>query len=121
MTIKPLRNLCLEFVTKHIYAVESLIGFPDLIGQQLFLDVIECHKTNLTSKNLQNCRKVFMLFANAYGEQVLSNLSLCHNIILLEKFVNVWLDLKCIRKLYLCHCKIGDDHDMLEHISQLKL
>lgn len=115
-----LKDLCINFVIKYIYTVDSLEDFPDLLGRTLFDGSVRFHKSNLVYKNPALCNKVVTLFVNAYKQLILSEISLCQNILLLERYDSIWEKFVHVQKLHLCHCKIGDDHDIIEHIGQLK-
>lgn len=71
--VASLLELCVHFVADHIDHVDSLIGFPDIIGRQV-LDRAALNGT--FSKIDGQCLKAISLFNAAYPGQLLSSVSL---------------------------------------------
>ena len=108
---------CISFVADHIHNVEDLVGFPEVVGKQLFQEVESLNK--LSMLDIASVR-VLELFMTAYGGAVLSslNLSSCHLII--HEVTNSPFIFENLEELDLAFCKIGDDSEMLMCFHRLK-
>ena len=112
--LNSLFQICVQFIAKHIHLVDSLVGFPDIVGFKIF----QCAKT---LKKFSNASKdslfALELFCDAYGDSVMSTMSLrsCH------LGIADYLDHVCLfsdlSELDIGHCGLGDDHELLQHIS----
>ncbi|KAJ4936200.1 hypothetical protein JOQ06_000803 [Pogonophryne albipinna] len=71
-TTKSLFDITLLFVADNIHHVDSLVGFPDQIGDRLFAAAEE----NRVFLNADISSKALQLFSDAYGEMVLGSLCL---------------------------------------------
>ena len=114
--VLSLFELSAQFVAKNIELVESLNGFPEIVGKDIFRQA-----ENFNKFDLDNCRTVFNIqtFEQAYPDQVLSSLNIsgCHLGLnycfhLLQLFTS-------INELDVSSCGLGDNHDILPHISNL--
>jgi len=98
-------------VAKNITMVESLYGFPDIVGKDLFERV-------QIQNNVQSWNKTFPIFIEAYGSLVLERLSLreqhvaANELEYLKCFV-------CLTELDLGSCRLGRNHELLQHVSKL--
>ena len=110
----PLYQLCLEFVARNIELVESLKGFPAIVGQQLFEKVHKCG--GFIDSKMHSLR----LFFEAYGELVLKNLSLSAKHVLANEKLPDLLPVSCLRDLDLSHCRLGSDHELWSCIAKLE-
>lgn len=71
-TTKSLFDITLLFVADNIHHVDSLVGFPEQIGDRLFAAAEE----NRAFLNADISPKALRLFSDAYGEMVLGSLCL---------------------------------------------
>lgn len=71
-TTKSLFDIALLFVADNIHHVDSLVGFPEQIGDRLFAAVEE----NRVFLNTAISPKALQLFSDAYGQMVLGSLCL---------------------------------------------
>ena len=105
-------RICLDYVAKNISLVESLDGFPDIVGEELFRKVQEDGGFGSDPKNLK-------LFCEAYGIQVLSKLSLSASHILTNNYLEHLQLFVCLTELDVSHCRLGDSHELLSYIAHL--
>lgn len=71
-TTKSLFDVTLLFVVDNIHHVDSLVGFPEQIGDRLFVAAEE----NRVFLDPDISAKALKLFSDAYGEMVLGSLCL---------------------------------------------
>lgn len=71
-TTKSLFDITLLFVADNIHHVDSLVGFPEQIGDRLFAAAEE----NRAFSNTDISPKALQLFSDAYGQMVLGSLCL---------------------------------------------
>nr|XP_056701039.1 leucine-rich repeat-containing protein 42 [Euleptes europaea] len=111
---KSLFSLVLSYIADNIHHVDSLIGFPEQIGEKLFYAADARQKFTEPRTGLRALQK----FTDAYGSLVLQTLCLKNRyLVISEKLEEIksFRDLIC---LDLSHCKLGDDHELLEHITK---
>ena len=70
--LASLVQIALTFVASHLSSVESLDGFPDEVGRQLFEEARRIG----SFRSPELCVDAFKLFSEAYGSTFVSNLSL---------------------------------------------
>ena len=102
--------ICLDFVAKNITMVESLAEFPDIVGKELFHKVQENEGFVSNPKNLK-------LFCEAYGELVLSKLSLSSKHILANNYLEFLQFFTFLTEMDVSHCRLGDTHELLSYMS----
>lgn len=109
-----LLDIAINFVADNLALVDSLIGFPDIIGKRLFeLSVARNILCDAGSKSFA----ITKLFSDAYEGQMLSELHI-HNKTDLEVYMEGYGGLHVLTKLDLSGCCIGDEHDILKQIGQ---
>ncbi|XP_054835667.1 leucine-rich repeat-containing protein 42 [Eublepharis macularius] len=111
---KSLFSLVLSYIVDNIHHVDSLIGFPEQIGEKLFYAADARQKFTDPRTGLRALQK----FTDAYGSSVLQILCLKNRyLVISEKLEEIksFRDLTC---LDLSCCKLGDDHELLEHITK---
>ena len=112
-----LMDICIKFIALHINFIDSLIGFPEIVGKKLFDKAVqEKQFLQFNPTSIHGLK----LFSDAYGSELLSclNADSCYlsiNELLSYSFVFVYLE-----SLNLASCKLGDDHEVLQHMDQLK-
>ncbi|XP_032074964.1 leucine-rich repeat-containing protein 42 [Thamnophis elegans] len=114
---KSLFSLVLSYIADNINHVDSLNDFPEQIAEKLFYAADARQKFMESKTGL--C--ALQTFTNAYGCLVLQKLCLRNgSLIISEKLEEIksfqgltYLDLSC--------CKLGDDHELLEHVTNESL
>lgn len=103
--VPKLLNLCIDFVAENVHLLDSLVGFPEIVGKSLF-DAVDQHSkfARLTIENFHS----FCVFLQAYGSIVLSaiNLENCDMFVTrtLIEYPSLFLT---VNKLDLSGCKLG--------------
>ncbi|XP_062835678.1 leucine-rich repeat-containing protein 42 isoform X1 [Anolis carolinensis] len=114
---KSLFNLVLSYIADNMNHVDSLIGFPEQIAEKLFYAADARQKFSDSRTGLCALQK----FTEVYGSLVLQTLCLKKSYLVISEKLEeiksfqglVCLDLSC--------CKLGDDHDLLQHITNATL
>lgn len=92
-TTKSLFDITLLFVADNIHHVDSLVGFPDQIGDRLFAAAEE----NRVFLNADISSKALQLFSDAYGEMVLGSLCLRNRSVIVPTYIQPH-SLMCLRQ-----------------------
>lgn len=110
---KSLFDITLLFVADNIQHVDSLVGFPEQIGDRLFAAVEE----NRTFLNSDVSSKALQLFSDAYGDLVLSSLCLRNRFPLFHEKMKEIKSFHGLKRLDLFGCRLGDDHEIFQHLT----
>ncbi|XP_030257728.1 leucine-rich repeat-containing protein 42 isoform X2 [Sparus aurata] len=116
-TTKSLFDITLLFVADNIHHVDSLVGFPEQIGDRLFAAAEENRvflNTNISPKALQ-------LFSDAYGEMVLGSLCMRNRFPLLHERMDEIKTFHSLKSLDLFGCRLGDEHEIFLHLTSSSL
>ncbi|XP_031558350.1 leucine-rich repeat-containing protein 42-like [Actinia tenebrosa] len=105
-------SICLDFVAKNITIVESLCGFPEIVGKELF------NRVQINGGFPKGCQQNLQLFCDAYGSVVLSKLSLKYRYLEVNE-VDYLRCFPCLTELDLSHCLLGSDHELLAHVAKV--
>lgn len=116
--VQSLFDLCLVYVSANVQSVESLVGFPDTIGEKIFSTVR--NRRILQAFTDHDCALVLRKFDEAYGSLLLEELTV-RNLPVLEQHVESLTAFCHITKLDVTGCALGDNHDYLLHIGHLSL
>ncbi|XP_053186536.1 leucine-rich repeat-containing protein 42 isoform X2 [Scomber japonicus] len=116
-TTKSLFDITLLFVADNIHHVDSLVGFPEQIGDRLFAAAEE----NRIFVNPDISPKALQLFSDAYGEMVLGSLCLRNRFPLLHERMDEIKTFHSLKCLDLFGCRLGDDHEMFTHLTSSSL
>ncbi|KAM6989250.1 leucine-rich repeat-containing protein 42 isoform 2-T2 [Tautogolabrus adspersus] len=116
-TTKSLFDITLLFVADNIHHVDSLVGFPEQIGDRLFAAAEE----NRVFLNADISPKALQLFSDAYGELVLGSLCLRNRFPLLHERMNEIKTFHSLTSLDLFGCRLGDDHEIFLHLTSSSL
>lgn len=92
--------------------VESLEGFPDIVGEQLFQKVQENDGFGSDPRNMR-------IFCEAYGELVLSKLSLSSAHVFTSNYLEYLQLFVYLTELDVSHCRLGDTHELLSYVAHL--
>ncbi|XP_061489025.1 leucine-rich repeat-containing protein 42 [Rhineura floridana] len=114
---KSLFSLVLSYIADNINHVDSLVDFPEQIAEKLFYAADARQKFTEPRTGLCALQK----FTDAYGSLVLQTLCLKNGyLVISEKLEEIksFRDLTC---LDLSFCKLGDEHELLEHITNKTL
>ncbi|KAH9491697.1 hypothetical protein Btru_029948 [Bulinus truncatus] len=117
-------QLTLKFIGINLSLLDSLVGFPESIGQEIFRCSKEHGQFSLLKTNSQS-RKNLQIFFEAYGASgILDGLSFDGNCLFFNDIIDdcLWL-FKGLIHLDLSFCGLGDNHDALPLLiseSQLK-
>ncbi|XP_078120378.1 leucine-rich repeat-containing protein 42 isoform X2 [Sander vitreus] len=116
-TTKSLFEITLLFVADNIHHVDSLVGFPEQIGDRLFAAAEE----NRVFLNADISPKALQLFSDAYGEMVLGSLCLRNRFPLLHERLDEIKTFHSLKSLDLFGCRLGDDHEIFQHLTSSSL
>jgi len=116
--ILSLFDQCLVYVSTNVQNIDSLVGFPDMIGEKIFISVQNQRILQMFSDH--DCALVFRMFDKAYGSLLLEELSV-KSLAVLEQHIESFCAFSRITKLDVTGCTLGDNHDYLLHIGHLLL
>ncbi|XP_047446073.1 leucine-rich repeat-containing protein 42 isoform X2 [Mugil cephalus] len=116
-TTKSLFDIALLFVADNIHHVDSLVGFPEQIGDRLFAAAEE----NRVFLNADVSPKALQLFSDAYGDMVLGSLCLRNRFPLLHERMDEIKTFNSLKSLDLFGCKLGDNHELFQHLTSTSL
>jgi len=116
--IPSLFELCLIYVSSNVQNVDSLVGFPSMIGEKIFAAVR--NRRILQTFADRDCASVLQVFDKAYGSLLLEEMSI-RSLSVLEQHAESFSAFSHITKLDVTGCMLGDNHDYLLHIGHLSL
>ncbi|KAM9349356.1 leucine-rich repeat-containing protein 42 [Symphorus nematophorus] len=116
-TTKSLFDITLLFVADNIHHVDSLVGFPEQIGDRLFAAAEE----NRVFLNADISAKALQLFSDAYEDLVLGSLCLRNRFPLLYERMDEIKTFHSLKSLDLFGCRLGDDHEIFLHLTSSSL
>ncbi|XP_037828937.1 leucine-rich repeat-containing protein 42 isoform X2 [Kryptolebias marmoratus] len=116
-TTKSLFDITLLFVADNIQHVDSLVGFPEQIGDRLFAAAEE----NRVFLDPAISQKALKLFSDAYGDMVLGSLCLRNRFPLLHERMDEIKTFHSLKSLDLFGCRLGDDHEIFQHLTSPSL
>ncbi|XP_075038231.1 leucine-rich repeat-containing protein 42 [Mixophyes fleayi] len=114
---KPLFTLALDLIADNIQHVDSLLGFPEQIAEKLFTAAEARQQFCKPNSGLVALRK----FTEAYGDLMLSSLCLRGKHLLVSEKLEAITSFHGLHRLDLSCCKLGDEHEFLEHITSAAL
>ncbi|KAF0290887.1 Leucine-rich repeat-containing protein 42 [Amphibalanus amphitrite] len=112
--VAPLFELCLQLAAGWLDRLESLVGFPELVGELL---VRRALRLKVFDRGDQRCRRALALCVAAYPDQVLPSVRIPDLLTLSEyeePLETLWSSLT---RLDLSGCRLGDRHPALSHIA----
>ncbi|PIO30979.1 hypothetical protein AB205_0006610 [Aquarana catesbeiana] len=110
---KSLFTLALDLIADNIQHVDSLLGFPEQIAERLFTAAESRQQFSKPHSGLVALRK----FTEAYGDLMLSSLCLRGKYLLVSEKLEEIKSFRDLCSLDLSCCKLGDDHELLQHIT----
>ncbi|XP_029929616.1 leucine-rich repeat-containing protein 42 [Myripristis murdjan] len=110
---KSLFDISLLFIADNIHHVDSLVGFPEQIGDRLFAAAEEKH----VFLNPDISQRALQLFSDAYGQMVLGSLCLRNRFALLCERMNEIKTFHSLKSLDLFGCRLGDSHEIFQHLT----
>lgn len=116
-TTKSLFDIALLFVVDNIQYVDSLVGFPEQIGDRLFSAAEESR----VFQNVDMSSKALQLFSDAYGAMVLESLCLRNRFPLLHEKMDAIKTFHSLKSLDLFGCRLGDNHEIFPHLTSSSL
>ncbi|XP_046556339.1 leucine-rich repeat-containing protein 42-like [Haliotis rubra] len=114
--VTSLMELCIIFVANNLHFVDSFLGFPDIVGERIFQKALSLDKFSGTSSSLE---ANVSPFSAAYGSIVLDSLSLSGEHLVINNYLETICLFTDLSKLDVSCCGLGDDHELLQHLSQL--
>ncbi|XP_032192572.1 leucine-rich repeat-containing protein 42-like [Mustela erminea] len=110
---KSLFSLVLGFISDNVDHVDSLIGFPEQIAEKLFSAAEARQKFTEPGAGLRALQK----FTEAYGSLVLCSLCLRNRYLVISEKLEEIKSFRELTCLDLSCCKLGDEHELLEHLT----
>ena len=109
-TPRKLFDISLDFVAANITLVDSLAGFPEVVGRQLFDAAHLLHKL---------CPRALELFCDAYGDNILHSVNLTEHRLAVGELLNCNALFSGLSELDVGGCNIGDDSEILPIVANL--
>lgn len=114
----PLYDIALNFICEKSSDIESLCGFPELLGEEIFTQCLISGKFSNTS--YAAAANLLKLFSTAYGNSLLSKLSLRDSLVAINEYEALLKPcLTHLTSLDLSENAIGGDHFILQEIGGL--
>ncbi|XP_055956167.1 leucine-rich repeat-containing protein 42 [Patella vulgata] len=114
---RKLSTLCICYVAANLHLVESLLYFPDVVGVEIFNEALKLREFKGRDKE---CLLKLKLFCEAYENLMLISLSLPGSHLCLNNYFEHLSLFEHLEELDVSSNGLGDDHDVLHHISHLK-
>lgn len=112
-TAKSLYDISLLFIAENIHHVDSLVGFPEQVGDILFVAVEE----KQVFSDPVTAPRALQVFNEAYGKMVLSSLCLRNRFPLLSEKLEEIKKFNSLKSLDLFGCRLGDNHEIFQHLT----
>ncbi|XP_076816912.1 leucine-rich repeat-containing protein 42-like [Clavelina lepadiformis] len=113
----PLRKICILYVANNLHLVESLCGFPELIGKEIFDSCVEFG--HFEPNNNENWKRALQIFTDAYEKKLLEKLQLCGKWMFLSSSFDCITPYLYLEELDLSSCRIGNEHEALVYVGTL--
>ncbi|NXU47915.1 LRC42 protein, partial [Turnix velox] len=111
---KSLFSLVLGYISDNVDHIDSLIGFPEQIAEKLFSAAEARQKFTEPVTGLRALQK----FTEAYGSLVLCSLCLRDRYLVISERLEEIKSFRELTSLDLSCCKLGDEHELLEHLTK---
>ncbi|XP_014668110.1 PREDICTED: leucine-rich repeat-containing protein 42-like [Priapulus caudatus] len=113
---RSLYLLLVSFAARNVTHIESLLGFPDQVGHDIFKQV---ERLGILQSPHEQSQKCLQLFQEAYPHLVLIKLNLTSATRVVDEYFDHLSQFTCLTELSLAACRLGDQHDMLQNIAQI--
>jgi hypothetical protein len=80
--------MCLRFTAENLHMVDSLDGFPSLVGEILYDECVKCNKFNAKKDSLQAVESNLLLFAKTYPDYLIESLDLARQKLIFNSVKN---------------------------------
>uniref|UniRef100_T1IZN2 Leucine-rich repeat-containing protein 42 n=1 Tax=Strigamia maritima TaxID=126957 RepID=T1IZN2_STRMM len=115
--VTSLFDTTIDFIAKNAETIESLVGIPEIIGEKLFSRYLYA---SFADHLIPTC-ETLKIFTNVYEEKMLYSLQLSNNSLTINEFLDLFQQLLTyVRELDLSKCLLGDNHEVIEQIRELK-
>ncbi|XP_051481585.1 leucine-rich repeat-containing protein 42 [Apus apus] len=111
---KSLFSLVLGYISDNVDHIDSLIGFPEQVAEKLFSAAEARQKFTEPVTGLRALQK----FTEAYGSLVLRSLCLRNRYLVISEKLEEIKSFRELTCLDLSCCKLGDEHELLEHLTK---
>jgi hypothetical protein len=112
-------DMCLRFVALNFDLVDSLIGFPSLIGEMLFSECVKCQKFN-AKKEFKTVESHLNVFAQTYPDLLIESINLANKKLVLPNIL-VTISYCQIRRLDLSGCNLmssfSNSSNLVDHLK----
>lgn len=116
-TPEPLFKICLDYVGRNVDMIESLINFPEIVGEQILQNCVQC---GYFSENTTTSVNIINLFVGAYGQQFMQSFQ-CMNLQLVNEYCEC-LEILCLPVTHLDFhgCRLGNNNDILRAVVDME-
>lgn len=114
--MKSLFTICIEYVSRHIFLVESLENFPDIIGEKIYK---QCLTIDCFAENNKASEHAIQLFVNAYGKQFMETLCIRSHKLVNEFSESLGILCLALTRLDLRDCLLGNSNDILKVFGEM--
>lgn len=114
---RSLFDISLLFVADNTHRLDSLRGFPEQIGEKLFAAAEE----KCVFSHPDTAPRALQVFSDAYGDVVLKALCLRNRFPLLSERMCEIKTFHSLESLDLFGCRLGDNHDIFQHLTSSSL
>lgn len=114
---ESLFDICVKYIARNIAMVESLNGFPEIIGERLWTSCVESGHFLDDNDVTQYCIR---LFVEAYGGEFMESFG-CGSPQLINEYCES-LTIMCVSVTHLdvSGCRLGNSNDLLRAIVNMK-
>ncbi|KAJ8270888.1 hypothetical protein GJAV_G00120410 [Gymnothorax javanicus] len=116
-SVKSLFDISLLFIAENVQHVDSLVGFPEQMAERLF----RAAEAKQKFSDPDYGSRALQLFTEAYGDLVLNSLCLRDRYLIASEKLEEIKVFRYLQRLDLFGCKLGDDHEILHHLTSKAL
>ena len=124
--LKTLKEICLSLVSRFAECIESLEGFPIIMGEELWRQCVKQDERMM--KSCQSTQTIVELFEDAYGEEMLQSCRLNQILVINNYEQELLILLRHCRKIDFTGAKLCDNDDIIvalpiacPHLTHLNL
>ena len=126
LELKTLKEICLSLVSRFAECIESLEGFPIIMGEELWRQCVKQDERMM--KSCQSTQTIIELFEDAYGEEMLQSCRLNQILVINNYEQELLILLRHCRKIDFTGAKLCDNDDIIvalpiacPHLTHLNL